>query len=78
MQEFSLMLKDMNSIYKFVQGIFKIEADMDIVTTDHRYTVNAKSIMGILSLDTTKPLILRVYNDENLVKEAVWNVLKEL
>ena len=78
MQEFSLMLKDMDSIYRFVQGIYKIDADMDIVTTDHRYTVNAKSIMGILSLDTTKPMILRVYSDKGWVKEAAWNVLKEL
>ena len=40
-----------------------------------RYIIDAKSIMGIFSLDLSAPLRLDIYNDD--YEEAVKNALKE-
>ena len=48
-------------------------ADFDIDLSSGRYTVDAKSIMGIFSLDLTKEITARVYTDD----EARLGALRE-
>lgn len=54
---------------------FKSEIDM----SSGRYVVNAKSIMGIFSLDLTQPLTLTVHGDDELeeITSAVAPYLKK-
>ncbi len=58
---------DLNSIEKvkqFINDISKLEGEFDLVSD--RYIVDAKSIMGIFSLNLANPLELRIVSDENI------------
>ena len=46
----------------FVTTVTKCNYEVDIVSG--RYAIDAKSIMGIFSLDLSKPLELRVHSDD--------------
>ena len=55
----------LNSIYKvksFVNDITKFDYDFDLVSG--RYVIDAKSIMGIFSLDISKPIDLNIYAED--------------
>ena len=56
----------LNSIdkVKFVNEITKYDNDFDLVSG--RYVIDAKSIMGIFSLDLSKPIDLNIHADSNL------------
>lgn len=57
---------NLNSIEKvksFVNEITKFEAEFDLVSG--RYVIDAKSIMGIFSLDISKPIDLNIHANTN-------------
>ena len=65
----------LNSIYKvksFVNDITKFDYDFDLVSG--RYVIDAKSIMGIFSLDLSKPIDLNIHAEDNI--EQIMTVLK--
>ncbi|MEG0962795.1 MAG: HPr family phosphocarrier protein, partial [Lachnospiraceae bacterium] len=47
----------------FVNAITKFEFDFDLISG--RYVIDAKSIMGIFSLDLSKPIDLAIHADSN-------------
>lgn len=51
-----IYLESINDIKKFVSIISKYDGDFDLISG--RYVVDAKSIMGIFSLDLSKPIQL--------------------
>ena len=56
----------LNSIDKgksFVNDVTKFDYDFDLVSG--RYVIDAKSIMGIFSLDLSKPIDLNIHTDGN-------------
>ena len=66
------MLVDLNSIDKvkeFVKLMSEIEDNIDLVSG--RYIVDAKSLLGIFSLDLSKPIKMEFngsHNEENIKK----------
>ena len=70
MKTFNLSLNDINDVKEFVNIVTKYDFDIDL--TSGRYVVDAKSIMGIFSLDLTKPITAEVHSDdcEELEKEV--------
>ncbi len=54
MKTFNIMLKSINDVKDFVNIVNKYDFDVDL--TSGRYIVDAKSIMGIFSLDLSKPI----------------------
>lgn len=55
-------LKTIEKVMGFVNDIMVIDGKFNLISD--RYIVNAKSIMGIFSLDLSKPLELKI-NAEN-------------
>ena len=53
MKTFDLLLSSINDVKDFVNIVSKYDFDVDL--TSGRYVVDAKSIMGIFSLDLSKP-----------------------
>ena len=53
-------------VKSFVNEVTKFDNEFDLVSG--RYVVDAKSIMGIFSLDLTKPITLNIHTDENVGK----------
>ena len=54
-------------VKSFVNEVTKFDNEFDLVSG--RYVVDAKSIMGIFSLDLTKPITLNIHTDENTLKD---------
>ena len=53
-------------VKSFVNEVTKFDNEFDLVSG--RYVVDAKSIMGIFSLELTKPITLNIHTDENVDK----------
>ena len=53
-------------VKSFVNEVTTFDNEFDLVSG--RYVVDAKSIMGIFSLDLTKPITLNIHTDENVDK----------
>ena len=56
---------DLNSIHKindFVNIVSKYDDNIDLISG--RYVVNAKSILGVFSLDLSKPLKVEFYGSK--------------
>ena len=62
MKSFEILLSSINDIKIFVNIVNKYEFDVDL--TSGRYVVDAKSIMGIFSLDLSKPIKVDVHSDD--------------
>jgi len=61
LKTFNILLKSINDVKDFVNIVNKYDFDVDL--TSGRYIVDAKSIMGIFSLDLSKPIKVEVHND---------------
>ncbi|NLM74600.1 MAG: HPr family phosphocarrier protein [Clostridiaceae bacterium] len=61
MKTFNILLKSINDVKDFVNIVNKYDFDVDL--TSGRYIVDAKSIMGIFSLDLSKPIKVEVHSD---------------
>lgn len=62
MKKFDVLLSSTNDVKVFVNTVTKYDFDIDL--TSGRYVVDAKSIMGIFSLDLSKPITLEVHSDD--------------
>ncbi|MCX7745440.1 MAG: HPr family phosphocarrier protein [Clostridia bacterium] len=62
MKTFNISLKSINEVKDFVNTVNKYDFDVDL--TSGRYVVDAKSIMGIFSLDLSKPIKVEVHVDD--------------
>lgn len=62
MRSYEIFLKTIIDVKNFVNAINNFEFDVDLVSG--RYVVDAKSIMGIFSLDLSRPITLRVFADD--------------
>ena len=62
MKTFDLLLSSINDVKDFVNIVGKYDFDVDL--TSGRYVVDAKSIMGIFSLDLSKPIKVEVHSDD--------------
>ena len=60
----SISLNSIDKVKSFVNEISNFPNDFDLVSG--RYVIDAKSIMGIFSLDLSKPINLNIHADENL------------
>jgi phosphotransferase system HPr-like phosphotransfer protein len=63
MKTFDITLKSIDNVKDFVNTVNKYDFDVDL--TSGRYVVDAKSIMGIFSLDLSKPIRVEVHSDES-------------
>ncbi|PHV71520.1 PTS sugar transporter [Sporanaerobium hydrogeniformans] len=61
MQSLYISLNSIEKVKQFVNLINLYEGDFDL--SSGRYIIDAKSIMGIFSLDLSKPLRLDIYNN---------------
>ncbi len=69
MNKFLIRLATINDVKEFVSIISLCDFDVDLVSG--RYSIDAKSIMGIFSLDLSRPveLVAHVDNCDDLVKK---------
>lgn len=68
MKEFTIVLNSINDVKNFVNVVTKYDYEIDLISG--RYVVDAKSIMGIFSLDLTQPIKVEVHKDDCADLEA--------
>ena len=61
MTKTTVNLQAINDVKEFVNIVMKYDFDIDLVSG--RYAVDAKSIMGIFSLDLSRPMDLILHED---------------
>lgn len=64
MKTVQISLNSIDKVKSFVNDIAKFDYNFDLVSG--RYVVDAKSIMGIFSLDLAKPLDLNIHTEEGV------------
>lgn len=64
MKTVKISLNSIDKVKAFVNDVSKFTTDFDLVSG--RYVIDAKSIMGIFSLDLSKPIDLNIHDDENV------------
>ena len=64
MKTIQISLNSIDKVKSFVNDITKFDYDFDLVSG--RYVIDAKSIMGIFSLDLSKPIDLNIHAEENV------------
>lgn len=74
MKTVEISLNTIEKVKSFVNDITKFDTDFDLVSG--RYVIDAKSIMGIFSLDLSKPISLNIHADESGL-EAIMETLKQ-
>ena len=72
MKTVKISLNSIDKVKSFVNDITKFDSDFDLVSG--RYVIDAKSIMGIFSLDLSKPIDLAIHAESNL--DEIMEVLK--
>ncbi len=62
MNKATIMLSTINDVKNFVSVVSMCDFEVDLISG--RYAVDAKSIMGIFSLDLSKPISLEAHTDD--------------
>ena len=60
----NIMLNSIDKVKAFVNTLTKFDCDFDLISG--RYVIDAKSIMGIFSLDLSKPIELNIHATEKI------------
>ena len=72
MKTVQISLNSIDKVKSFVNAITQFEFDFDLVSG--RYVIDAKSIMGIFSLDLSKPIELVTHAEDHL--DEIMDILK--
>ena len=72
MKTVKISLNSIDKVKSFVNEITKFENEFDLVSG--RYVIDAKSIMGIFSLDLSKPIDLNIHAENEM--DEIMNVLQ--
>lgn len=76
MKSVNVNINTINDVKNFVSIVSRCDYDVDIVSG--RYAIDAKSIMGIFSLDLSKELTLNIHSDncEDFLEEIKDYIVK--
>ena len=69
MKTVKVSLNSIDKVKTFVNDINRFDFDFDLVSG--RYVIDAKSIMGIFSLDLSKPIDLNIHADSEKLEEVL-------
>ena len=72
MKTVQISLNSIDKVKSFVNAITQYEYDFDLISG--RYVIDAKSIMGIFSLDLSKPIDLNIHSESSV--DEIVNILK--
>lgn len=64
MKTVQISLNSIDKVKSFVNTVSQLDSDFDLVSG--RYVIDAKSIMGIFSLDLSKPIDLNIHAESGV------------
>ena len=69
MREIEISLNSIEKVKHFVSITTKFDTEIDLISG--RYVIDAKSIMGILSIDLSKPIRLRIHEENDSADDII-------
>jgi phosphotransferase system HPr-like phosphotransfer protein len=72
MKTVQICLDSIDKVKSFVNEITRFDTEFDLISG--RYVIDAKSIMGIFSLDLSKPITLNIHAENNL--DEILSIIK--
>ncbi len=72
MKSIKVSLNSIDKVKDFVNEVAKYNAEFDLVSG--RYVIDAKSIMGIFSLDLSKPIELNIHSETEDIETILENL----
>ena len=69
MKTVQISLNSIDKVKSFVNSISKFDFDFDLISG--RYVIDAKSIMGIFSLELSKPIDLSIHAEGDRLDEVL-------
>ena len=75
MKSMQIKLSTIEDVRNFVNNVTKYSVDLDLKSG--RYTVDARSLMGIFSLDLLKPIDFVINSDDEKIVSDVVKDVKE-
>lgn len=69
MREIQISLKSIDDVKHFVQAITMFDGEFELLSG--KYIVDAKSILGLFSVDLSKPVTLRIEADDAKIDEIL-------
>ena len=73
MKTVSISLNSIDKVKSFVNDLTKFDDDFDLVSG--RYVIDAKSIMGIFSLDISKPIELDIHEEDDAEINKIMDII---
>ena len=76
MKTVKISLNSIDKVKSFVNTITQFDSDFDLISG--RYVIDAKSIMGIFSLDLSQPIDLTIHaeNDDEVISALDAYIIK--
>lgn len=75
MNTYTIELHTIDGAKKLNAVALTYEEDIDIIK--ERYVIDAKSILGIFSLDISKPIQVKIHTDNNVIMNQFKNDISE-
>lgn len=75
MKNVVVSIDSIDKVKRFVNAVSKFPVDFDL--RSERYIVDAKSIMGILSMNLSKPIELSIHSDSDKEIKSILAALGE-
>ena len=75
MNKFNVKLNNIETLKNFISDISKFESNIDAVRG--RYVIDAKSIMGMFSIDLSQPVDILIYSDNEKELEMFEEIMKK-
>ena len=69
MREIEISLDSIDDVKNFVSITTKFDAEIDLISG--RYIIDSKSIMGIFSIDLSKPIGLRIHEGKESADDII-------
>ena len=69
MQEIQISLRTIEDVKQFVQTITMFDGEFELISG--KYVVDAKSILGLFSVDLSKPVTLRIEDADSKLEDIL-------
>lgn len=74
MQEISISLHSIDRVKEFVQMLLPFDGEFEVLSG--KYVVDAKSILGLFSVNLSQPVVLRIDTSEEQMERVLTEVQK--
>lgn len=71
----TINLNDFSKVKKFTDEVIKFESDIDVLR--NRYVIDAKSALGIFTIDLSEPVDVEIHTDSEEEIRRFNDVMKE-